>query len=174
MSCGLRWPSPSLSTPTTAQVEGASCIGPTGRSNRRVAVEAAGVAVGDPLAVGAASGLPANFGRMHAALVELAPAGGAVAGDHLTDRGQERPLEVALLVGLRRGRRRRAGRPPAPRPGSASSRGPSAATSAMSGMPTGTSSISTGGASGGSSAGGVDVVGGAAAAGSSWRCGRRS
>ena len=32
MSCGLRLPSPSPSTPTTDQVEGMNCIGPTARS----------------------------------------------------------------------------------------------------------------------------------------------
>ena len=32
MSCGLRWESLSASTPTTDQVEGMNCIGPTARS----------------------------------------------------------------------------------------------------------------------------------------------
>ncbi len=33
MSWGLRWPSPSESTPTTDHVDGMNCIGPTARSN---------------------------------------------------------------------------------------------------------------------------------------------
>ena len=32
MSCGLRLPSPSPSTPMTDQVDGMNCIGPTARS----------------------------------------------------------------------------------------------------------------------------------------------
>ena len=41
-----------------------------------------------------------SCGRITPSGVERAATRGAVTGDHLADRGQERPLEVALLVGL--------------------------------------------------------------------------
>ena len=64
-----------------------------------VTIETAGVAVGDPLAVATAQRLAGELRPQHAVPVEPASVGGAVACDHLADRGHERPLEVTLLVG---------------------------------------------------------------------------
>ena len=101
MSWGSRRPSPSASTPTTVQVEGMNCIGPTARSNAGVAVEQPGVGVVDARG-GAVTGEPRTEDRRVDDAVggHQRAAEPAVVALDLADRGDQLPGEVAGRVGL--------------------------------------------------------------------------
>ena len=101
MSWGSRRPSPSASTPTTVQVEGMNCIGPTARSNRCVTVEQAGVGVVDARGRAATGEPRAEDRRVDDAVGgHQRAAEPAVVALDLADRGDQLPGEVAGRVGL--------------------------------------------------------------------------
>ena len=101
MSCGLRLPSPSPSTPTTDQVDGMNCIGPTARSYCLswsywpASVSATFWVPLLPVERDAVDAGPGHaVGGQHVAAVA------AVVGLDPADGRDERPLDVAGLVGL--------------------------------------------------------------------------
>ncbi len=100
MSCGLRLPSLSASTPTTDQVEGMNCIGPTARSH--FASESywpASVSGMTAVLLLPSSAMPKMPGVGEALGVEGVAVGAAVVGLDPADRGDQLPGEVAGLVG---------------------------------------------------------------------------
>ena len=100
MSWGLRWPSPSASTPTTDQVEGMNCIGPTARSKVvSWSYWPASVSVISCGGLRAVERDAVDAGRGQAVVGEHVAVGAAVVGLDAADRGDELPGQLAGGVG---------------------------------------------------------------------------